>query len=40
MFEERNSALYYKYAGGSVENLSESGNDTEERKAKIKWIGF
>ena len=33
MFEERNSALYYKYAGGSVENLSESGNDTEERKA-------
>ena len=40
MFEERNSALYYKYAGGSVENLSESGNDTEERKAEIKWIGF
>ncbi len=40
MFEERNSALYYKYAGGSVENLSESGNDTEERKAKIRWIGF
>ena len=40
MFEERNSALYYKYAGGSVENLSESGNDTEERKAKIKWIAF
>ena len=40
MFEERNSALYYKYAGGSVENLSESGNDTEERKAKIRWIAF
>lgn len=40
MFEERNSALYYKYAGGSVENLSEAKDDTEERKAKIKWIGF
>ena len=40
MFEERNSGLYYKFAGGSVENLSESKNDSEERKAKIKWIGF
>ena len=40
MFEERNSALYYKYAGGSVEHLKDSKNDTEERKAKIKWIGF
>lgn len=40
MFEERNSALYYKFAGGSVENLSESKNDSEERKAKIRWIGF
>ena len=40
MFEERNSALYYKFAGGSVENLSESKNDSEERQAKIRWIGF
>ena len=40
MFEERNSALYYKYAGGSVENLSESKNDSEDRKAKICWIAF
>ena len=40
MFEERNSALYYKYAGGSVEHLKESKDDSEERKAKIKWIGF
>lgn len=40
MFEERNSAIYYKYAGGSVENLNENKDDTEERKAKIKWIGF
>ena len=40
MFEERNSSLYYKYAGGSVEHLSESKNDSEERKAKVRWIGF
>ncbi len=40
MFEERNSGLYYKYAGGSVEHLSEAKNDTEERKSKIRWIGF
>ena len=40
MFEERNSALYYKYAGGSVENLSEGKDDSEERQAKVKWIGF
>ena len=40
MFEERNSGLYYKYAGGSVENLSESKSDHEDRKAKIRWIGF
>ncbi len=40
MFEERNSGLYYKFAGGSVENLSESKNDSEERKAKIRWIGY
>ena len=40
MFEERNSALYYKYAGGSVDHLSESKNDSEDRKAKIRWIGF
>lgn len=40
MFEERNSALYYKFAGGSVENLSESKNDNKERQVKIRWIGF
>ncbi|MDE7180745.1 MAG: membrane protein insertase YidC [Muribaculaceae bacterium] len=40
MFEERNSGLYYKFAGGSVEHLSENKNDSEERKSKIRWIGF
>ena len=40
MFEERNSGLYYKFAGGSVEHLSESSDDSEERQAKVRWIGF
>ena len=40
MFEERNSGIFYKFAGGSVENLSESKNDSEERQAKVKWIAF
>ena len=40
MFEERNSGLYYKFAGGDVEHLSESKNDSEDRQTKIKWIGF
>ncbi len=40
MFEERNSGIYYKFAGGSVERLSENKNDSEERQAKVIWIGF
>ncbi len=40
MFEERQSGLFYKFAGGSVENLSESKTDSEERQAKIRWIAF
>lgn len=39
-FEERQSGLYYKFAGGDVENLSENKDDKEDRKAKIRWIGF
>ena len=40
MFEERNSALYFQYAGGSVDNLSESGSDDEQLQDKLKWVGF
>ncbi len=40
MFEERNSGLYYKPAGGGVDNLSESSDDSEEKQAKLRWIGF
>ncbi len=40
VFEERNSAIYYKYAGGDVENLKETTNDDEEINERIKWIGY
>ena len=39
-FEERNSAIYYKYAGegGDVKHTSESGSDEDEVKDQIKWV--
>ena len=39
-FEERNSGIYYKFAGkgGDVKYTSESGDDEEEIKDKLKWI--
>lgn len=40
MFEERNSKIEYKFAGGSVEDMSESKNDDEKRQQKVKWIAF
>lgn len=40
MFEERNSALYYKYTGGDVDHLSESKRDSKEMSDRIKWFGF
>lgn len=40
MFEERNSALYYKFDGGDVEDLNANEDDAEERQNKVKWIAF
>jgi YidC/Oxa1 family membrane protein insertase len=40
VFEERNSAIFYKYAGGDVENLKETSNDSKEVGEHIKWIGY
>ena len=39
-FEERNSGIYYKYAGegGDVDNTSEAGNDEDEVKDMLKWV--
>ncbi|MBO4944675.1 MAG: membrane protein insertase YidC [Muribaculaceae bacterium] len=40
MFEERNSAIYYMFANGDVDNLSESKTDEEELTERVKWIGY
>lgn len=40
MFEERNSAIYFKYAGGDVEYLSETSSDQKEMTDRLKWISF
>ena len=40
MFEERNSALYYKYTGDDVENLSTTGNGDKDGTTSLKWIGY
>ena len=39
-FEERNSGIYYKFAGkgGEVKNTRESGTDEKEIKEKLKWV--
>ena len=39
-FEERNSAIYYKFAGkgGDVKYTSESGDNEKEVKEKLKWV--
>ena len=39
-FEERNSAVYYKFAGegGDVDHTNENGNDEDEVKDKLKWV--
>ncbi|MBR1544259.1 MAG: membrane protein insertase YidC [Muribaculaceae bacterium] len=40
MFEERNSAIYFKYAGkdGDVKYLKESGSDSKDVQDRIKWF--
>ena len=40
MFEQNNSALYYKYAGDDVEKLREKGNHDKYVKTSLKWIGY
>lgn len=40
MFEERNSALYYKFVGSDVERLSETEDEHESLSTGLKWIGF
>ena len=40
MFEQTNSALYYKHVGDDVDKLSEKGNKDKYVKTSLKWIGY
>ena len=40
MFEERNSALYYMFPDGDVDNLSEGSDAREELNERVKWVGY
>jgi YidC/Oxa1 family membrane protein insertase len=39
-FEERNSAIYYKYVGESPDELSSAKDDDEQLSGRIKWVSF
>ena len=39
-FEERYSQLQYMLAGGDIEKLSESKDDSEKESARVRWIGY
>ncbi|MCC8114057.1 MAG: membrane protein insertase YidC [Bacteroidales bacterium] len=39
-FEERQSRLLYKFWGEKPDQLSESKDDTENLKGRIKWVAF
>ncbi|OAV75985.1 Oxa1Ec [Bacteroidales bacterium Barb7] len=39
-FEDRYTALYYKYAADNVENLSESADASQKLSNRLKWIGY
>lgn len=39
-FEERNSAIYYKYIGDSPEDLNSNKDDSEQLNGRVKWVAF
>lgn len=39
-FEDRYSAIHYKYMADDPEKMSESKNDTKKLSNKVKWIAF
>jgi len=39
-FEERNSAIYYKYESDSPDDLSPAKDDSKSLLGKIKWVAF
>jgi inner membrane protein oxaA len=39
-FEERNSAIFYKYSGESVDDLNANDDDHESLNGRLRWVAF
>lgn len=39
-FEERNSAIYYKYCGESPDDLNSGKNTHKELNGRVRWVAF
>ena len=39
-FEERNSAIYYKYVGQDPDDLDANKNEDEELTGRLRWVAF
>lgn len=39
-FEERNSAIYYKYVGETPDDLDAHKDDSENLNSRVKWVAF
>lgn len=39
-FEERNSAIYYKYVGEGVDELDANKDDSESLTGRLRWVAF
>jgi len=39
-FEERNSAIFYKYIGEGVDELNATGDDDETLSGRVRWVAF
>lgn len=39
-FEERNSAIYYKYIGEGVDDLSANGDESKNLNGRLRWVAF
>lgn len=40
VFEERNSAIYYKYIGDGPEYLSDQKDESKNLNGRVKWVAF
>lgn len=39
-FEERNSAVFYKYVGEGPDDLNSTKDDSEQLNGRVKWVAF